>query len=142
MVLEQNKAIVRRLGEEVWNNGDLAVVDELVAPDFVGYGPGKRTTRGPERLKQTVLRMRTAFPDLHFTVEDELAIGDKVVTRWTGRGTHQGEWRGIAPTGKYVTLAGIAIRRIAGGKIVERWVNTDQLGMITQLSTGRSRGSA
>ena len=135
-MLEENKAVIRRFGEEVWNRGDMAAVDELVAPDFVGYGPGKRVTRGREDLKQVVTHMRTAFPDLHFTVEDEIAEGDKVVTRWTGVGKHQGEWRGIAPTGKYVTFTGLAIRRIARGKIVERWVNTDVQGLIAQLGAG------
>ena len=134
---EENKAIVRRLGEEVWNKGNLAVVDELVSADFVGYGPGRRVTRGPQELKQVVTRMRTAFPDLRFTVEDEIAVGDMVVTRWTGRGTHRGEWRGIAPLGKQASFTGIAIRRIAGGKIVERWVNADQLGLMRQLGAGR-----
>ena len=130
---EENKAIVNRLGEEVWDKGNLAVVDELVAPDFVGYGPGRGITRGPEELKQTVARMRAAFPDIHFTVDDEIAVGDKVVTRWTGSGTHKGEWRGVSPMNRKVTFTGIAIRRIADGKIVERWVNADQLGMMRQL---------
>ena len=135
-MLEQNKAIVNRFGEEVWNRGNLAAVDELVAGDFVGYGPGRRVARGPEALKQTVTRMRTAFPYLHFTVEDEIAEGDKVVTRWTGRGTHRGKWRGVAASGKRVTFTGIAIRRIAGGKIAERWVNADYTALIREISGG------
>ena len=135
-MLEENKAIVRRFGDEVWNKGNLAAVEELVAPEFVGCGPGERVTRGPKELKRVVARMRAAFPDLHFTVEDEVAEGDRVATRWTGRGTHRGKWRGVAPTGKQVTFTGIAIRRIAGGKIVERWVNTDQLGLTIQLGGG------
>ena len=132
-ILEANKAIVSRFGEEVWNKGNLASVDELVARDFVGHGPGRRVTRGPAALKQIVARMRTAFPDMHFTVEDEISEGDKVVTRWIGRGTHQGEWSGKAPTGKHVSFTGIAIRRIAGGKIAERWVNVDYTGLIRQI---------
>ena len=135
-MIDQNRAIVERFGNEVWNKGNMAAVDELVTPDFVGYGPGRRITHGPEELKQVVSRMRAAFPDLHFTVEDEIAVGDKVVTRWTGWGTHKGEWSGTAPTGKPVTFTGIAIRRIADGMIAERWVNVDYTGLIRQLGIG------
>ena len=132
----ENKAIVNHFGEQVWNRGNLEAIDDLVAVDFVGYGPGRRVTRGPEALKQIVTRMRAAFPDLNFTVEDEIAEGDKVVTRWTGTGTHQGEWRGVAPTGKQVSFAGIAIRRITGGKIAERWVNADYTALIREIGGG------
>ena len=132
-MIDENRAIVERFGDEVWNKGNMEAVDELVASDFVGYGPGRRVTHGPEELKQVVSRMRTAFPDLHFTVEDEIAADDRVVTRWTGWGTHQGDWSGTAATGRPVTFTGIAIRRIADGKIVERWVNVDYTGLIRQL---------
>lgn len=131
--MEENIALVDRFGKEVWNNGNLAAVDALVAGDFVGYGPGRAITRGPEALKRVVTRMRTAFPDLQFEVEDTIVEKDKVVTRWTGRGTHRGEWRGVALTGKQVSFTGIAIRRISGGKIAERWVNVDYTGLIRQI---------
>ena len=134
---EASESIVRRFGEEVWNKGNLEAVDELVSGDFVGYGPGRRITRGLEALRRVVSRMRTAFPDLSFTVEDEIAAGDKVVTRWTGSGTHQGEWQGNASTGNQVSFSGIAIRRIAGGKIAERWVNVDYTGLMRQIGAGR-----
>ena len=134
---EANRAVVDRFGEEVWNKGNLAAVDELVAGDFVGYGPGRGITRGPEALKRAVNRMRTAFPDLLFVVEDTVAEGDKVVTRWTGQGTHRGEWRGIAPSGRVVTFTGIAIRRLADGKIAERWVNVDYTGLLRQIGGSR-----
>ena len=114
----------------------MAVVDELVAGDFVGYDPGRRITRNPEALKRVITRMRTAFPDLHFEVEDTIAEGDKVVTRWTGTGTHSGEWNGLAPTGKQVSFSGIAVRRMAGGKIAERWANVDYTGLMRQISAG------
>ena len=133
---EENRAIVQRFGEEVWNKGNLAAVDELVTLDFAGHGPGRRVTRGPEELKKVVARMRAAFPDIRFTVEDEIAEGDRVVTRWTGQGTHQGEWRGIAATGKQVSFSGIAIRRIAGGRIAERWVNADYSALMRQIGGG------
>ena len=135
-MLQENRAIVQRFGEEVWNKGNLAAVDELVTPDYTGYGPGRRVTRGPEELKKVVARMHSAFPDLLFTVEDEIAEGDRVVTRWTGRGTHRGEWRGIAATGKQVSFSGIAIRRIAGGRIAERWVNADYSALMRQIGGG------
>ena len=106
-----NRAVVHRFGEEVWNKGNLAAIDELVAPEFIGYGPGSRITRGPEQLKQVVKRMRSIFPDLRFFVDDEVADGDKVVTRWTGRGTQQATWRGTPASGQQVVMTGIAIRR-------------------------------
>ena len=130
---EENKAIVRRFGEEVWNKGNLEALDGLVTADFVGRGPGTGVIRGREELRQVVVGMRAVFPDLNFAVEDEIASGDKVVTRWTFRGTHQAEWRGVAPTGKQVTFTEITIRRIADGKIAEVWANADELGLEKQL---------
>ncbi len=134
MSVEENKAIERRLTEELWNKGNLAVVDELYATNFVSHGsdiPGVTPDR--EGYKQFVTMSRTALPDFHTTVEDMFAEGDKVVQRFTARGTHKGEFMGIPPTGKQVTITGIGIHRITGGKIVEDWVNMDMLGMMVQL---------
>ena len=133
MSAEKNKAIVRRYTEEVWNQGNLAVVDEIFAADFVGHQPGSPDIHGPESLKQFVAMRRTAWPDLKFTVEDQIAEGDKVATRWTWSGTHEGDLMGIPPTGLQATATGIGIHRIAGGKIVEQWVNRDTLGILQQL---------
>ena len=130
---EKNKAIALRGFEEVWNQGNLDVVDEIYAIDYVGYMPGSLEIQGTEGFKQFVNMYRTAFPDIKFTIEDQIAEGDKVVTRWTGTGTLKGELMGIPPTGVQVTSTGIDILRFAGGKIVEVWVNMDDLGMLQQL---------
>jgi len=131
MSTEQNKALVHRFFEEF----NLAVVDELVVPDYIHHDPGlpPDLQRGREAYKQIVTMFRTGFPDLKVTVEDLVAEGEKVVARWTWRGTNQGEFQGIPPTGKQVTGSGISIHRIAGGKIAEAWVNFDTLGMLQQL---------
>ncbi len=131
---EQNKILTRRALEEVWNRGNFAVVDELVASDFVVHASTPANeTHGPEGVKHFYAMLRQAFPDLHFTIEDQIADGDRVVTRWTARGTHTGEFQGIPPTGKQVRLTGIDIDRIANGKFVECWTNVDELGMMQQL---------
>lgn len=130
---EQNKAIVRRLIEEAWK-GNLDVIDELVDRDYVGYDPSNpEPVRGPEGMKEFVTTYRTAFPDANITIEDQIAEGDKVVTRWTGRGTHEGDLMGIAPTRKQATVTGISIARLADGKVVEDWTNWDTLGLMQQL---------
>lgn len=131
---EENKAITRRFLEEIFTGGNLELVDELFAPSFVLHDPSvPQEVRGIEALKQYITMYRTAYPDTRFTVEDQIAEGDRVVTRWTGQGTHQGELMGIPPTGKRVTVTGIELDRISGGKIEESWVNYDALGMMQQL---------
>ncbi len=130
----ENKALVRRALEEIWNKGNLAVVDELTAANHVAHDPANPNAgRGPQAEKQLVTMYRTALPDLHMTIDEMLADGDKVVTRWTARGTHKGDLMGIAPTGKQVTITGISIDRIEGGKAAESWTNWDTLGMMQQL---------
>ncbi len=131
MSTAENKAIDRRFTEEVWNRGNLAVVDELMRADYNGHDPTIPT--GSAGFKQFVLMYRSAFPDVHLTIEDQMAEGDKVVSRWTAHGTHRGELMGIAPTGKQITVTGINIERIANGKLVEGWSNYDTLGMLQQL---------
>lgn len=130
MSTEDNKALVRRGFEEIWNRGNLAVIDEFIAPNYVDHEP-TTTLQGPEAHKQFVLMYRSAIPDLHITIEDQIAEGDKVVTRWTARGTHQGPLMGIPPTGKQAVVTGID--RFANGKAVEAWNNFDALGMLQQL---------
>ncbi len=131
MTVEENKAIVRRWGE-AFNKKDLAAVDEIFAAKYDGHTPGAELN-SPESVKELLTVLFTAFPDLHMTVEDLIAEGDKVVIRFTSTGTHQGEYLGIAPTGKQVTGTGIAIYRIVGGKVVEEWAERDTLGMMQQL---------
>lgn len=134
MTTENNKAIARMLTEEVFNRGNLAVADKIIAQDFVHHDPNTKEFRsGPEGFKHFLARYRNAFPDLHITIEQQIAEGDLVVDRWTGRGTHSGELMGIPPTGKEVTLCGISIHRIVGGKITETWNNYDALTMLEQL---------
>ena len=141
MSVEDNKAIVRRFMEEFVRKGNLAVADEIFTADFIGhYGLPESPKRGSEAMIQRLTMLRTAFPDVRYTVEDEIAEGDKVVHRLTGHGTQQGEFLDIPPTGKQATWTGIAIYRIANGKIAERWVNVDNLGTVQQLGATLSLG--
>ena len=133
MSAEDNKAIARRSFDEIWNKGNLAVVDEVTAANYVAHDPTSPDLKGPEGLKQFVNLYRAAFPDIRLTVEDQIAEGDQVVSRWTARGTHKGELQGIPPTGKQGTVTGITITRYAGGKAVEAWTNWDTLGLMQQL---------
>jgi steroid delta-isomerase-like uncharacterized protein len=135
MLSETNKAVARRFFDEVWNKGNLAVLNEIIAKDHVSRGPGTLPglPTGPEGTKQLVTVYRNAFPDLRFTIEEQIAEGDKVVTRWTADGTHQGELAGIPPTNKTSTVTGVAVDRIANGKVVESWGIFDQFGMMQQL---------
>jgi steroid delta-isomerase-like uncharacterized protein len=135
MSVQENKALAHRPHEEVFNQGKLELADQIYAPDFAWHSPGipPNLPRGPEGVKQFVTVVRAAFPDLHLTVEESLGEGDKVVNRWVFRGTHQGEFAGIPPTGKQVTLTGIDIWRISGGKLVELRQELDFLGLLQQL---------
>jgi steroid delta-isomerase-like uncharacterized protein len=131
---EENKRIDRRLIEEVWNRGNFSIVDEVVASDYLGHSSTPADeTHGREGYKRFYATLREAFPDFRVTVEDQIAEGDKVVTRWTARGTHQGEFQGMSPTGKHGAITGITIDRIANGKVVECWTNADDLGMMRLL---------
>ena len=139
MSTEECKAIVRRLYEGI-NKGDLATVDALVANNFVNHDPSNSEVRNSEDYKHWLTKLCTAFPDVHFTVEDLIAEGDKVVSRFTFRGTHKGEWRGVPPTGKRVTMTGTITNRVASGKIAECWINSDVLGLRQQLGLIPSMG--
>ncbi|HMD84569.1 MAG TPA: ester cyclase [Terriglobia bacterium] len=129
---EENKAIYRRLIEEVWNRGNLAVADELLAPDATAPS-APQLPLGPEGLKAVVRIFRTAFPDFYMTIEDIIAEGDKVAARFVEGGTHQGVFMGIAPTGRRVTFREIAIVRIVNGKVVESRWEVDMLGLYQQI---------
>jgi steroid delta-isomerase-like uncharacterized protein len=131
---EHNKAIVRRLFTELWNNGNLSVADEVFAPNYAHYDPSTPDFgRGPDSEKKRAALYRTAFPDLHLTIEDVIAEGETVMTRWSCRGTHNGDLNGIAPTGKHITITGLTVARVSNGKIVEGYVNWDALGLMQQL---------
>jgi len=141
MSIEENKAMDRRFYEEVWNGGNLAVVDEFVAANYVDHDPQPTgALEGVEGIKQSVTMYRTAFPDAHFTIEDQIAERDLLVTRWRARGTHQGPLMGIPPTGKPAMVTGISITRWASGKVVEGWTNFDALGLLQQLGAVPSMG--
>jgi steroid delta-isomerase-like uncharacterized protein len=133
VAIEENRALARRILEELWNADKLALADELYAPNYVDNDPNNPGVRGPEGVKRLVTTYRTAFPDLRFAIEEQIAEGDMVVTRWVARGTHRGELMGLAPTGKEVTTPGITISRISGGQIVEDVVSYDAMGLMQQL---------
>jgi len=130
--LEENKALIRRSYEEVWHQGNLDIIDEIFVADFISHEPAGEI-RGVEGLKQFATMFLAAFPDVQITTEDQIAEGDKVVTRWTITGTHKGEFMGIPPTGVKATWTGISIGRAADDKAVEVWFNWDNLGMLQQL---------
>jgi len=134
MPAEENKALVRRWIEEAFNRGNVNIVSELFATNYVNHDPGTPgLSQGPEGAKQFVTRYRSAFPDARITIEEMFAEGDKVVTRWTASGTQRGSLPGIPATGKQSTVSGITISRIMGGKIAEDYLNWDTLGMLQQL---------
>lgn len=128
----ENKVTLNRF-EVLWNTGDLAIIDDIFATDFVNHDPNAYDVNDLEDYKGFIIRTRTGFPDFHVTSEDIIAEGDKVVSRWKAHGTHQGELPGIPPTGKKVSWTGITIYRFAGGKIVEAWWHKDMLGLLRQL---------
>jgi steroid delta-isomerase-like uncharacterized protein len=132
--IEVNKTQYRRTFEEVFNQGNLALVDELVAPDFLYHEvPPGMDNRGPESTRQLVTMLRTAFPDLHFTIEDLVAEGDTVAGRVTMRGTHLGPFQGIPPTGRSFQQAHMHFVRFKEGKAIEHRAVRDDLGMMRQL---------
>jgi predicted ester cyclase len=134
--LEANKVIGRRVLLEIWGQGRLDVTDELYAPDYVDHvtqGPEPVEVRGPAGLKAAVTLFRGAFPDLDYTVDDEIAERDLVVARFSARGTHLGAFLGAPPTGKPVAYTGTDINRVVDGRIVESWVHYDALGLLQQV---------
>jgi predicted ester cyclase len=136
--IEAHKAVVWRAIVAIWHQGQYTVLDEVMAPTLVYHSSypwedGSREVHGLDGVKRVVAAWRSAFPDLHFTFEDLLVDGDKVVARWTCHGTHQGVFRGTAPTGKRVTFTGITISRLARGKIVEQWTEEDGVSLYQQL---------
>jgi steroid delta-isomerase-like uncharacterized protein len=137
MTAEVNKAIVRRLIEELWNAGNPALAEQLYAADYVRHGPhAEPPIRGSEALKHFASMYLAAVPDLHHEIEDQFAREDSVVSRATARGTHRGEMMGIAPTGKPITFSMFLQHRIADGKIVEEWVMYDLHGILQQVGAG------
>ena len=134
MSTETNKTQYRRTLEEVFNQGDLAIVDELVAPDFLNHDvPPGMNSRGPDSTRQIARMLRTAFPDLHFTIEELVAEADTVAGRVTMRGTHLGPFQGIPATGRSFEQAHMHFVRFRDGKAIEHRAVRDDLGMMRQL---------
>jgi steroid delta-isomerase-like uncharacterized protein len=133
MSAEENKALVRRFVDEVQSAGNIDAIDELCSPEFVNHSAPPGVPSNCEGVKQLTAMFRQAFPDSYFTVEDMIAEGDKVATRKTFHGTHQGEFMGIPPTGQQVSIGLIDIVRIVDGQVVEHWSMGDNLGLMQQL---------
>lgn len=129
---ESIKDAARRYYDAVLNRGDIDLLDDLAAADYVEHDPLPGQGDGRQGLKDRVTMIATAFSQT-FTIEDVIAEGDRVVVRWTGSGTHVGEFMGIPPTGRSFTIAGIDIHRIEGGRMAEHWHVVDQLSLLQQL---------
>ncbi len=133
MSAEDNKAKVRRFFEDAVNKGDLSALDDLIAPDEIGHAyPSDRYQGGIEAAKEFITITRSAVPDVHFTVDLQIAEGDLVTTRWTARCTHHGEMMGLPGTSKPMEVTGIMIHRFRDGKSVEYWSEWDRLGFLHQ----------
>jgi steroid delta-isomerase-like uncharacterized protein len=131
---EENKAVARRWFEELFNAQNLDVADEITAQDSVNHDPLlTHLPSGPEGDKYVVNLYHGSFPDAQITIEDQIAEGDRVVTRWTGRGTHRVEFMGVPPSDNRVEIAGVTINRVSGGKIAETWTIYDALGLMQQI---------
>jgi steroid delta-isomerase-like uncharacterized protein len=137
MSLDENKATVRRILTEFWQKGDASVLDELLAVDCVNHEQSVSEQRGREACKQWAEGVRQAnrqaFPDFDIALDDLIAEGNQVAKRWTFRGTHRGEFNGIPATGKQVTMRGITLYRLEGGKVREMYWNYDVFGLLVQI---------
>ncbi len=137
MALEDNKHVVRRFYEELLEEGNWALLEELIAPDAVHLAPS-RWPPGREGFRQHMIWFRNAYPDMQVTVDDLIAEADRVIAFWTMRGTHQGEFMGVQPTGRHVVVNAISTLRVQNGQVVEYAVRPDRLDILLQLgSLGR-----
>lgn len=134
MSVEENKAIARRVFDEIWSMGKLDVIKEVFAPDCIYHAPfpSKEIRIVPVYARRVTVE-RESFPDLSFMIDDQIAEGDKVVIRWTLNGTHKGQFMGLPGTGKGTTMMGISIFRISNGKITDIWMLADELSWIQQM---------
>ena len=131
---QDNIALVSRIWNEVWNRGDLDACDEILASDYTGIIPGQPgPIRGPEAFKQMVAVYRGGFPDVHLTVDDVFATGDRVAVRWVSRGTNSGAMMGMPPTGRAMEVMGISLFQVVDGKVAWEWEGFDTMGMMQQL---------
>lgn len=130
---QKNKALIGQFYNDVFTDWKFEIADELLAPDFTDHDMPPGMPVGPTGFRQFYGMLRQAFPDLHYSVQQLIAEDDKVVVQWTWHGTHEGEFFNIPATGRDATTTGMAIYRIADGKIAERWVKLDMLGLISRL---------
>jgi steroid delta-isomerase-like uncharacterized protein len=132
--IEKNKQLVRRAVEEIWNGARYDTVEEYITRDFVVHtSTPENTIHGAQGIRQFFTELRDAFPDIRFTIQDQVAEGDKVVTYWTAEGTHKGNFKGIPATGRHFRITAIDIDRIENGKVRECWSNMDELSLLQQL---------
>jgi steroid delta-isomerase-like uncharacterized protein len=132
MSTEENKTLARRWFAAL-NADDMHAIGELYASSFTDHIPGQPEPLNIDAFRQFISGFNAAFPDIHHTIEDLVAEGDRVIVRWTARGTNAGSFMGVPPTDKFITVTGVNIYRIAGGKFVEQWTEFDQLGMLQQM---------
>jgi predicted ester cyclase len=132
MSTEENKTVVQQL-LHVIEQGDVSRLNQIIAPNWVNHDPSLPPMQGYEGAKQLVMLFHSAFPDMHFEIEDMLAEGDKVACRFRGRGTNTGSFQGMPPTGRAVDITGTGILRVVDGKLTDNWVNFDALGLMQQL---------
>ena len=130
MSLEENKEIQRRILIEVHSPGKLDLVDELYDKDFIGLPD---MTKGTENVKKFISNLLNTFPDIKFTIEEQIAEGDKVFAQWSITGTHKGEFMGVTPTGKPISVSGVTVYKIVNGKAVQAWGMIDNLGILQQI---------
>lgn len=138
MGMTTNAVIVRELLDAIWNRGDLAGIETSVAADHADHGSDAIDV-GRAHMTQEANEYRTAFPDLHMTIEDQISEADRVVTRWTATGTNLGSFQGAPATGRPARVSGIFINRVVGGQITETWSSYDRLGLMQQLGFVKSR---
>jgi steroid delta-isomerase-like uncharacterized protein len=132
-IVNANKELVRRFYKEVYGDWNMALVDEVVSPRFISHDWPKGSPTGPQGFRDFYSAIRSALPDARYEVDDLIAADDKVIVRWRLLGTHKGAFRGIAPSGRPIALKGIAIYRVEGGKLMERWVVTDLYGVLEEI---------
>ena len=130
---KENKALAKRIVQEIWNKGNLEFADEIVAPNYADNVAGDGSPIGPDGFKQAVVGIRSAFPDLYITIDDMISEDDKVALVWTFTGTHKGELMGIAPTEKKVKVGGMYLYKFKDGKLVERSGTRDMFSLMKQL---------
>jgi predicted ester cyclase len=134
-----NKGLLRRFYKEVYVDWNMAMVDEVVSPQFISHDWPQSGPTGPRAFCDYYAAIRAAVPDARYEVDDLIAEGDRVVVRWRLLGTHKGNFRGIAPSGRAITLNGIAIYRVQGGRLMERWVVSDLHGLREEIGASAAR---